>query len=171
MKNIFFGIIVLVISGSLAFAEESVVDFGSLQPLQIVSDDRSVTLSVKFADDPAKRAQGLMFVEQMADDHGMLFDFEKSRTVNMWMKNTLIPLDMIFLDAKGKVVTIARNTKPGSLRRISSGVAVTAVLEVNAGLSRKWGVNRGDQVLHAMFDNALELDGNSSIPMKIPVEN
>jgi hypothetical protein len=171
MKNIFLGTLLLVISGSLAFASEIAVDFSSTQPLQIFSDGRVISLSVAFADDPAKRAQGLMFVKQMADDSGMLFDFEKSRTVNMWMKDTLIPLDMIFLDAKGKVITIARNTKPGSLRRISSAVAVMAVLEVNGGLSRKWGIKRGDQVHHAMFDNMLTLNDDNRITVKVSVEN
>ncbi|MBL4618406.1 MAG: DUF192 domain-containing protein [Robiginitomaculum sp.] len=171
MKHLFLGILVLLISAPLVTAQEDAVDFGSLQALQIVSDGRVINLSVQFADDPAKRAQGLMFVKQMADDHGMLFDFEKSRAVNMWMKNTLIPLDMIFLDAKGKVVTIARNAKPNSLRRISSGVAVMAVLEVNGGLSRKWSIKRGDQVHHAMFGNMLSPDGNNQITVKISVEN
>jgi len=77
---------------------------------------------------------------------------------------------MIFLDAKGKIVTIARNTKPNSLRRISSGVAVMAVLEVNAGLSRKWGIKRGDQVQHAMFDNLPITNNDDVLPTEVQTE-
>ncbi|MBL1431396.1 DUF192 domain-containing protein [Oceanicaulis sp. AH-315-P02] len=170
MKNLFLGILILLISAPLANAQEETVDFGPPQPLQIIRDGKTIQLLVDFADDPLERTQGLMFVKQMDDDRGMLFDFEQSRTVNMWMKDTLISLDMIFLDAKGKIVTIARNTKPNSLRRISSGVAVMAVLEVNAGLSRKWGIKRGDQVQHAMFDNLPITNNDDVLPTEVQTE-
>jgi len=152
MKNFLLALGLLWFGTALAHAED-MVDFGPPQPLQIVQGDTVISLSVEFADDPITRRQGLMFREQMADTAGMLFDFETKVTVNMWMKNTLIPLDMIFLDEHGRVVSIARNAKPHSLRRISSNVPVMAVLEINAGLARKWELKRGDMVRHLMFDN------------------
>jgi len=153
MKNILFIALGLWFIGLTAQAEMPLVDFGPPQPLQILRGDNIVSLSVEFANSPDKRSQGLMFRKEMADDSGMLFNFENKQVINMWMKNTLIPLDMIFLNSSGKIVTIVRNTKPESLRRISSGVPVSAVLEVNAGLSQKWQLQRGDQILHAMFNN------------------
>ncbi len=135
-------------------APPDLLDFGAMQLLEIVHGDQRISLSVELADDPVERAQGLMYRSAMGGNVGMLFDFEQNAVVNMWMKNTLIPLDMIFMDKTGKIITIARNTKPHSLRRVSSGVAVTSVLEVNAGLCRKWNLGRGDQVYHALFGNA-----------------
>ncbi|PHR62464.1 MAG: hypothetical protein COA47_03560 [Robiginitomaculum sp.] len=155
MKTFLFTLIVFLLPSGYAIADGVLVDFGALQPLEIVSAEQTIRLAVEFADDPIERAQGLMHREKMADDHGMLFDFDRRSTVNMWMKNTLIPLDMIFLSKTGRVVTIARNAKPGSLRRISSGVPVSGVLEVNAGMARKWNIRRGDMVQHAMFGQML----------------
>lgn len=156
----FFALIAVLFTSAIfaspASADQVLVDFGPAEPLQIVRGDTRISLLVEVANDPAERAQGMMFRTEMADDQGMLFDFDRVRLVNMWMKSTLISLDMIFLDQSGKIVTIARNAKPESLRRISSGVAVAAVLEVNGGLALQWGLKRGDQVMHGVFGNAPE---------------
>ncbi len=156
MRKILLIALVFWFFHSVALAQQPDIDFGPAHDLQIISANQTILLSVELADDPDERAQGLMMRTEMADTAGMLFDFKRMQIVNMWMKNTLIPLDMIFLDEQGKIVTIARNTKPGSLRRISSAVPVIAVLEVNAGLSRKWQLQRGDQIVHKMFQNQQE---------------
>lgn len=131
------------------------VDFGPYAPLTITRDEQTLfTGSVQLADDPVERARGLMFREDMPKTNGMIFDFDGSHTAHMWMKNTYIPLDMIFLSRSGKVVTIATDAQPRSLRVISSQVPVAAVLEVNAGIVKEFGIQRGDQVHHAMFGNA-----------------
>ncbi len=178
MKTFFSSLIMLFLACGYAIADDVLVDFGALQPLEIVSGEQTIHLEVEFADDPIERAQGLMYRTQMADDHGMLFDFDRRSTVNMWMKNTLIPLDMIFVSKTGRVVTIARNAKPKSLRRISSGVPVSGVLEVNAGMARKWGIKRGDMVQHAMFGQelaavveAIDLPEGQEQPMAVEPEN
>ncbi|VAV99575.1 hypothetical protein MNBD_ALPHA06-1341 [hydrothermal vent metagenome] len=181
MKNILIPILLILSGAACAKAdvpyEIPVVNLGPLQPLQIKHGDTVITLDIEFADEPDERERGLMFRTKMADDSGMLFDFESKRVVNMWMNNTLIALDMLFLDEHGKIITISRNAKPGgqdltlaqqnALPRISSYVPVMAVLEINAGLSRKWELKRGDIVQHPMFHN---LPAASKIPEK-PAES
>ena len=95
--------------------------------------------------------KGLMFRRHLAPDAGMLFDFGEPQTVSMWMKNTYLPLDMLFIDKGGHVVSVARDAKPMSETIIPSGGAVTGVLEINAGASDRIGVKPGDEVQHPMF--------------------
>ena len=95
-----------------------------------------------------------MHRETLPADAGMLFDFERPRRVSMWMKNTLIPLDMLFIDDAGKVVEIAANTVPHDLTAIGPDAPVRAVLELNGGASAVYGIEAGDRVCHAMFGDA-----------------
>lgn len=99
----------------------------------------------------AERAKGLMFRQSMPDTYGMLFDFERDQHVSMWMKNTYISLDMLFILRDGTIHRIERRTEPHSERTISSGAPVRAVLEINGGLSDKMGFKPGDKVIHRMF--------------------
>ena len=110
--------------------------------------------TVEVAATAAQRQQGLQHRKNLAPGAGMLFDFERVQPVAMWMKNTLIPLDMLFIDGSGRVVNVARDTVPLSLATIPSGAPVRAVLEVYAGTARRLGVRPGDRVLHAIFGNA-----------------
>ena len=87
-----------------------------------------------------------MFQETLPEKAGMVFDFGRAQIVNMWMRNTILPLDMIFFDGAGKVVHIAVDTTPFSLDIISSEKPAKFVLEVNAGIAKKYGLNVGDQV-------------------------
>jgi uncharacterized membrane protein (UPF0127 family) len=102
---------------------------------------------VETATTRAQRDRGLMFRTRLADRHGMLFDFGPPQEVRMWMKNTLIPLDMIFIDANGRIHRIERDAKPGSLALISSGGPVRSVLELNAGSADKYGIEPGDRIV------------------------
>lgn len=97
------------------------------------------------------REKGLMFRRSMPADRGMLFDFKKVEPVMMWMKNTYIPLDMVFIGPDGQVVSTAENAEPQSERIIPSGGPVLGVLEVNAGTVAKLAVKAGDKVENAMF--------------------
>ncbi len=112
------------------------------------------TFSVEMAATPAERAQGLMYRQSLADDHGMLFDFGRDQEVGMWMQNTYIPLDMIFILADGRVHRVARDTTPFSTETVSSRGPVRAVLEIAAGGAERIGLKRGDTVRHPMFSNA-----------------
>jgi hypothetical protein len=117
-------------------------------PLTIVTGTQRHRFTVELARTVAERAQGLMFRERLAPDRGMLFLYERDRVITMWMKNTLIPLDMLFLDARGRVVAIHERAVPGSLRPISSGVRARAVLEVAGGTAARIGLRPGDRVIH-----------------------
>ena len=97
------------------------------------------------------QARGLMYVQQMPDNVGMIFIYPAERMISMWMKNTLIPLDMVFMDSSGVVTHIAENTVPGSLDTIGSMGPALAVLEINGGLAARLGIRVGDRVRHPFF--------------------
>lgn len=108
---------------------------------------------VEIADDDEERRIGLMYRTTMPEDAGMLFDFGPAEEIrSMWMKNTLIPLDMAFIAADGRIVRIAENTLPRSLASIGSGEPALAVLEVNGGRFSALGVKTGDYVRHPLFE-------------------
>ena len=104
--------------------------------------------SVAVADDNDERSQGLMHVEKMAQSAGMLFIYERPQTVRFWMKNTLIPLDMIFADETGTVQKVHENAEPLSERLIPGGRDIQYVLEVNGGVAARFGIGPGDQLRH-----------------------
>ena len=110
--------------------------------LQIFDRDSNKIASFKIAiaDSDEKKMYGLMFLKELPTDYGMLFPFNNSEVVTMWMKNTPLSLDMIFIDADDEVATIVENTKPNSLDLISSEREVKYVLEINAGLAQKLGI-------------------------------
>jgi uncharacterized membrane protein (UPF0127 family) len=100
----------------------------------------------------AEREKGLMFRRFMPADRGMLFDFKSEQSVMMWMKNTYIPLDMVFIRRDGTVSHVAENAEPLSERIIPSDGPAYAVLEINAGLARQLGIAPGDKVRHSLFN-------------------
>ena len=106
---------------------------------------------IELAVSPAQQAQGLMYRRALAADAGMLFLYRRARQVSMWMKNTLIPLDMLFLARDGRIVQIVERTVPGSLKTIASDGVVAGVLEVNGGTADRLGIAVGDRVRHPAF--------------------
>lgn len=121
------------------------------EPLVIVTGNGPVSLSVELALTPQTRASGLMHRQSMAADHGMLFRFDQTRQVLMWMKNTPLPLDMFFIDDKGTIVGIAKRTTPFSEKVISSPGPVRYVLELNAGSADRKGIRVGDRARHRVI--------------------
>ncbi|MET3410655.1 uncharacterized membrane protein (UPF0127 family) [Methylobacterium sp. 1030] len=121
------------------------------EPLTIVTKAGPKRFDVEVMRDDAARARGLMFRRHMAADHGMLFDFEQNQPVTMWMKNTYLPLDMVFIRPDGTISRIAADTEPLSTAIIPSGGPVVAVLELNAGTAAKLGIAPGDRIEHTMF--------------------
>ena len=124
-----------------------------LSPLVIETADGSHRFEVMVAQSREQRLKGLMFRLKMADDHGMIFDYGRPRTVSMWMKNTYISLDMLFIRADGTIANIAARNKPRSLRSVPSDGPVTASLELTAGTAERLGIKAGDVVRHALFGN------------------
>jgi uncharacterized membrane protein (UPF0127 family) len=121
-------------------------------PLAIETGHGRFEFQVELAVTPADPAQGLMFRESLADDRGMLFDFGRATPVAMWMRNTYIPLDIIFIRADGSISRIARDAEPLSDTVIESGEPVAAVLELRGGLTEEHGIDAGDRVVHPMFE-------------------
>ncbi|MEM9054034.1 MAG: DUF192 domain-containing protein [Pseudomonadota bacterium] len=151
MKLLRFSAFALSSVGLVALAS---ADPMQVTPLTIVSGDTTHTFSVEVADDREEISFGLMERESMDTDKGMLFDFNPPYEPSMYMKNTLIPLDMLFIANDGSIEMIARNTVPGSLRTVSPGVAVRGVLEINGGQAAELGIEPGDTVQHPIFGNA-----------------
>ena len=106
---------------------------------------------VVVAETPQEQAQGLMFVESMPTMQGMLFVYDRPRVVSFWMRNTLIPLDMIFIDSEGVVQNIHAMAKPLDETSISSVVPVQYVLEINGGLADRLGLAVGDEIRHPLL--------------------
>jgi uncharacterized membrane protein (UPF0127 family) len=124
---------------------------GELQTLEIITRNGVHVFAVELARTDEERARGLMFRKELPEGRGMLFDFSPEQDVLMWMKNTYVSLDMIFIRADGRILRIAEHTEPLSERTISSGGRVRAVLEVVAGTARKLGIAPGDRVAHPLF--------------------
>src|SRR5471030_1122422 len=124
----------------------------SVQPLEIVTRSGVQVFSVEMATTEEEKTTGLMYRKELADGKGMLFDFSPEQQVSMWMKNTYISLDMIFIRADGRILRIAENTEPQSTSIISSGGLAKGVLEVIAGTAKKYGIQPGDRVGHPLFN-------------------
>jgi uncharacterized membrane protein (UPF0127 family) len=122
-----------------------------LEPLEIVSQNGVHAFTVEIATNDQERSRGLMFRKEVPDGKGMLFDFQTEQPVAFWMKNTYVSLDMIFIQADGRILSIAENTPTLSEKPIPSGGPVRGVLEVVAGTAKKLGIKPGDHVRHRIF--------------------
>jgi uncharacterized protein len=122
-----------------------------LDSLEIATSTGQHTFQVEIADNDASRERGLMDRRYMAPDHGMLFEFDRDEPVSFWMKNTYIPLDMIFISPSGVVTRVTPNAEPLSERVIPSGGPCVAVLELNGGTAASIGLKVGDKVRHPFF--------------------
>ncbi len=125
----------------------------SLSTLTIQTPDKTYSFFTEVAVSQAAKEQGLMFRQSIAADHAMLFDFDPPQKVQMWMKDTVIPLDMIFVRSDGNIVSIAENAKPESLDVIGVDEPVADVIEVAGGLTHKLGIHAGDHVGGAAFSH------------------
>jgi uncharacterized protein len=151
MKKIGFiplGIVYFLISASLpSWAQE----VARIEPLSIVTETSATLFSAEIADNAELRDRGLMFRHVLPPDRAMLFDFENPRPAAMWMKNTYISLDMLFVRADGTIAAIAENTEPLSTQTISVDEPVQGVVELAAGTVKRLGIRRNDKVYHEVF--------------------
>lgn len=141
--------LVLVLALSLALPGAAFAEAAcSVDRLDLRWEGGRESFSVAVADDAKERARGLMFVETMPLSGGMLFVYDAPRRVSFWMKNTLIPLDMVFADATGTVTRVQANAIPGDLTPVDGGDNVQFVLEINGGLAGKLGIVPGAVLRH-----------------------
>jgi uncharacterized protein len=108
--------------------------------------------NVELAESGEQKSRGLMYRREMGERDGMLFLYRRDQVVTMWMENTFLPLDMLFIEHSGRIARIQANTVPQSREVISSRKRVRAVLELNAGTARKLGISVGDKVLYERFN-------------------
>ncbi|MBI3419410.1 MAG: DUF192 domain-containing protein [Proteobacteria bacterium] len=148
--------VILIVTGLALYHQ------GTTAPA-LFSEDQAVVISqnsarhvfrVEIAETPSQLAQGLMNRDHLPADHGMLFIFSTVEETSMWMHNTRIPLDMLFIDNDGKITHIAFNNRPYDDRRVSSGGPVRAALEINAGQVASLGIQVGDTVQNARLTRA-----------------
>jgi uncharacterized protein len=127
--------------------DQSVSEAGlKLVPLTITSNGKDHLFTVELAASREEQARGLMFRTELKPDRGMIFPFDRERMANFWMKNTVIPLDIIFVRSDGTIESIAANTTPYSLEPVESGEPVAAVLELAGGRAAELGIEPGDKV-------------------------
>ncbi len=143
---------------------DAVVEYGGPEALTIETESGPVTVTVELAETAQARQRGLMHRESLGADEGMLFDFGQERVVSIWMENTLIPLDILYLRSDGSIAKIITGAQPMSRRQLFSDVPVLSVLEINSGRAAELGVAPGDRVLHRWFGTAPEagMDPDSS---------
>ena len=141
-----------VLAGALWLFAGVGADAASIQPLEIVTKTGVHVFSVEMATTEEEKTTGLMYRKELPEGKGMLFDFSPEQEVSMWMKNTYIPLDMIFIRADGRILRIAENTEPLSTKIIPSGGLAKGVLEVIGGTAQKYGIQPGDRVAHPLFN-------------------
>jgi len=134
-------------AGGAAWAKPS----GVLETLEIITSKGRARFEVEIAATPAQQRQGLMFRKSLASDRGMLFTYAKPQPAAFWMKNTLIPLDILYIAPSGKVLSIVRNARPHDETPMPSGGLVLGVLEIAGGRAGQLGVLPGDRVLHRIF--------------------
>ena len=122
-----------------------------LENLMIASGSQKHKFSIEVARTGHQKSMGLMFRKSLAPDRGMLFPYADPQELTMWMRNTYIPLDMVFIKADGTIHRIAENTEPFSEEIVASQGDVTAVLELAGGVTRQLGIKAGDKVVHPHF--------------------
>ncbi len=150
MRKILLALVALLFAGAV-HAQEMM----RVEPLTIVTQSRSAMFSAEIADTDVLRERGLMFRQRMPQDQAMLFDFGEPKPAAMWMKNTYMSLDMVFVRQDGTIAAIAENTVPKSLDTISVQEPVRGVIELAAGTAKRVGIRKGDKVLNAIFKTTL----------------
>ena len=143
--------VILAVSAVAAQAEQSCSD----DTVTLRGAWGSARFTVEVADEPQEQQQGLMHREEMALGNGMLFVYDSPRTLSFWMRNTLIPLDMVFIDARGVVQHIHHMAKPLDETPILGGQDLLSTLEINGGLAKRLGITVGSQVRHPAFADHL----------------
>lgn len=150
MRHIILGFVLVLLALARPSAAQDAA-LSKIEPVTVATDADAAMFTVEIADTEDLRERGLMFRQRLPEDRGMLFDFGQPRIAAMWMKNTYIPLDMLFIRSDGTIAYIAERTVPKSLEVIGVREPVRAVLELAGGVSAKLGIRAGDRVYHRIF--------------------
>lgn len=121
--------------------------------LSIKTEDNVYDFQIELALDDTHRQYGMMFRNSMDDMSGMLFVYDEKQRLSMWMRNTFISLDILFIDEGGEIMRIAHSRQPRSISLIRSGSAAKAVLELKGGIAKSLGIEEGDVIIHSTFEN------------------
>jgi len=140
--------LILALSALVWTADQAAADACALDRADLRGSWGQATIQVELAQTSQERAVGLMLREDLAPLHGMLFLYEKPQPVSFWMKDTLIPLDMLFLTPDGRITHIHENAVPLDQTPIAGGDGIQAVLEINGGLARQFGITEGTELRH-----------------------
>lgn len=169
IRNLLFAIAAVIVilaglGGYLAMQEPAAADMAMRLPVEpvplvIETEEGEVSFTIEIADDPHERSAGLMYRETMKDDHGMLFVFPQVRLVGFWMRNTPMPLDLVFIGDDGGIRDILPG-EPFSDATISPRSPVRFVLELKRGTAERLGIRNGDRVRHPIIQDLPE--GGSS---------
>lgn len=143
-RRLVLTVLFLLLGSAASYALESEV-------LKIVSGHNNHEFEVEIARNSEEQMKGLMGRSYLEDNKGMIFLYDKPQHINMWMKNTKISLDMLFIREDGVIVRISQKAEPYSLRSIPSGEPVIAVLELNGGISQRLGIKPGDKIEFSSF--------------------
>lgn len=133
--------------GGIAIAKPA----GKLETVELITTKGRARFQVEIAATRAEQQRGLMFRKSLAPDRGMLFTYAKPQPAAFWMKNTLIPLDIVYIAPNGRVLSIVRNAQPHNEMPMPSGGPVLGVLEIAGGRAAQLGILPGDKVLHRIF--------------------
>ena len=150
LLRVFLCLLTITVLSSLSGLADA-QEIARIEPVTVVTQKEAAIFDAEVADTDDLRARGLMFRHKLPEDRAMLFDFGEPRPAAMWMKNTYISLDMLFIRADGSIAAVAENTEPMSLQTISVQEPVKAVLEVAAGTVKRLGIQREDKVFHPIF--------------------
>jgi uncharacterized membrane protein (UPF0127 family) len=132
-------------------AQDDVVDFGDPVPLTIMAENGTHEFLVEEAKTLDQQARGMMWRDSMGDNEGMIFEFEEPKVATIWMKNTAIPLDILFVRSNGKILKIEHMAQPYKLRSASSEAVIASVVELKGGRALELGIKPGDTVKHPFF--------------------
>ena len=150
LKILFFILVTFFINVSqISYSQENF----PTGELTIKTKENSYDFDIELALDDSHRQYGLMFRTSLPEMNGMLFIYDEKKRISMWMKNTFIPLDILFIDDDGKIIRIAKSQQPRSLSLIRSGGQAKAVLELNAELTNKLKIEVGDEIIYPTFGN------------------
>ncbi|NNE57868.1 MAG: DUF192 domain-containing protein [Hellea sp.] len=153
LATIFTASCLIFVSASAQESDITPVDFGDPETLSIETDDATHNFLVEIADSDEEQSRGMMYRDSVSPDTGMLFEYADNTVVSIWMKNTGVPLDIIFIRTNGKILKIEHSATPYSLRSIVSEGRVSGVLELAGGRSMELGIMPGDIVRHEYFGN------------------